>query len=76
MKNQELAQKVKYLRKRKGFSQEELSEKTELSSRIILNLVFLGAMHLYNLILIVINSIRINKDKNVGYFPRIGFIRK
>lgn len=35
MKNKELAQKIKTLRNRKGFSQEELSEKTGLSLRTI-----------------------------------------
>ena len=35
MKNIELAQKIKTLRNRKGFSQEELSEKTGLSLRTI-----------------------------------------
>lgn len=35
MKNKELAQKIKNLRNRKGYSQEELSEKTGLSLRTI-----------------------------------------
>lgn len=35
MKNKELAQKIKSLRNRKGFSQEELAEKTGLSLRTI-----------------------------------------
>jgi len=35
MKNKELAQKIKSLRSRKGYSQEELSEKTGLSLRTI-----------------------------------------
>ena len=35
MKNKELAQKIKALRSRKGYSQEELSEKTGLSLRTI-----------------------------------------
>ena len=35
MKNKELAQKIKVLRNRKGYSQEELSEKTGLSLRTI-----------------------------------------
>ena len=35
MKNKELAQKIKALRNRKGYSQEELSEKTGLSLRTI-----------------------------------------
>ncbi len=35
MKNEELAQRIKTLRNRKGFSQEELSEKTGLSLRTI-----------------------------------------
>ncbi len=35
MKNKELAQRIKELRNRKGFSQEELSEKTGLSLRTV-----------------------------------------
>ena len=35
MKNRELAQRIKNLRNRKGFSQEELSVKTGLSLRTV-----------------------------------------
>ena len=35
MKNKELAQRIKELRNRKGFSQEELSERTGLSLRTV-----------------------------------------
>lgn len=47
-----------------------------LSSRNILNLVFFVIMYSYNLILTVINSIRINNDKDTGYYPKIKFLRK
>lgn len=116
MKNKELAQRIKSLRNRKGFSQEELSEKSGLSlrtiqriengeteprgdslkrlafafdvssdeiidagiisSQLIMILVVFAVMYLYNLVIIIINSVRINNDKNVGYFPKIRFIRK
>lgn len=47
-----------------------------VSSRVIVNLVFLGIMYLFNLVIIVANSIRINNDESVWYYPKIGFIRK
>lgn len=47
-----------------------------ISSRVIINLVFLGFMYLYNLITIIINSVRINNGREVGYYPKIKFLRK
>ena len=47
-----------------------------ISSRLIMNLVFLGTMYLYNLIFIIINTVRINNEKKVGYYPKIRFRRK
>lgn len=47
-----------------------------ISSQLIMILVVFAVMYLYNLVIIIINSVRINNDKNVGYFPKIRFIRK
>ena len=47
-----------------------------ISSRLIMNLIFLVTMYLYNLIFIVINTVRINNEKKVEYYPKIRFIRK
>ncbi len=47
-----------------------------ISSRMIMNFIFLVTMYLYNLIFIIINTIRINSEKKVGYYPKIRFIRK
>lgn len=47
-----------------------------VSSQMINNYVFLGIMYLYNLIMIIVNSARINDDKNVVYFPKIKFLRE
>lgn len=46
-----------------------------IASRMTLNLVFLGLMYLYNLTLIIANSVRINQEKSVRFFPKIGFLR-
>tara|TARA_R110000744_G_scaffold335114_2_gene440462 strand:+ start:240 stop:845 length:606 start_codon:yes stop_codon:yes gene_type:complete len=47
-----------------------------ISSRMIIQIIFLGIMYLYNLIFIVANSIRINNDRKVRYYPKIRFLRK
>lgn len=47
-----------------------------ISSRMSMNLLFLGTMYFYNLVLIITNSVRINNDKNARYYPKIGFLRK
>jgi transcriptional regulator with XRE-family HTH domain len=47
-----------------------------LSSRIIVNLLFLGLMYLFNIIIIVVNAVRITNAENVWYYPKIGFIRR
>lgn len=47
-----------------------------ISSRIVMNLVFIGTMYLFNLIFIIINTVRINNEKMVSYYPKIRFIRK
>lgn len=46
-----------------------------ISSRLMMNLIFFITMYLYNLIIIIINTVRINKEKNVRYYPKIRFIR-
>lgn len=46
-----------------------------INSRIILTLVFFGIMYLFNLINIIINSVRINNETKVRYYPRIRFLR-
>lgn len=46
-----------------------------ISSRVIINFVFFGVMYLYNLVIIIVNSVRINNDKSVVYFPKIRFLR-
>ncbi len=45
-------------------------------SRIIMNLSFFGIMYIYNLVLIIINAVRINRDRNIVYYPKIRFLRK
>lgn len=47
-----------------------------VSSRVILNFTFLGIMYLYNLMIVIFNSIRISNDNSVRYYPKIGFLRK
>lgn len=44
-------------------------------SRMWLNLIFIVTMYLYNLIFIIVNTVKINNEKKVRYFPKIGFIR-
>ena len=46
-----------------------------MTSRLMINLVFIGAMYLFNVVMIVINYVRINKDKGTFYFPKIRFLR-
>ncbi len=46
-----------------------------ITTMLITNLVFISFMYLYNIVLIIVNSIRINKNKAVKYFPKIRFIR-
>ena len=43
---------------------------------IFSHMVFFGIMYVYNLILIIINSVRINSGRNAVYFPKIRFIRR
>lgn len=47
-----------------------------MTSRLMINLVFIGAMYLFNVVMIVINAIRINNDKSTRYYPKIRFLRK
>ena len=42
-----------------------------ITTMLITNLVFISFMHLYNIVLIIVNSARINKEKVVKYFPKI-----
>lgn len=47
-----------------------------ISSQLLIIILFFGLMYLYNLIFIIVNTIRINKDSKVCYQPKIGFLRK
>ena len=47
-----------------------------LQSRLTLSYIFIALMYLYNFVLIIVNSIRINKKKEIRYFPKIRFIRR
>ena len=47
-----------------------------MTSRLKITLSFIGAMYLFNVVMIVINAIRINNDKSTFYFPKIRFLRK
>lgn len=47
---------------------------TMVSSHMQILLVFFVIMYLYNLVFIIINTVRINKEKTVKYFPKIPFI--
>ncbi len=47
-----------------------------IKSRIFLNLAFWGGMYIYNLILIIYNSIQIHQGHTVFYKPAIPFLRK
>ncbi len=53
----------------------DVSPASLIKSRLTLYLVFLAIMYFYNFILTISNSIRINREKNVGYFPKIRFLR-
>ena len=46
-----------------------------ISSRMMMNLIFFITMYLYNLIFIIVNTVRINNDKKVEYYPKIRLIR-
>ncbi len=47
-----------------------------ISSQIMITLLVFVVMYFYNLVIVIINSIRINNNKSVVYFPKIRFIRK
>lgn len=49
---------------------------TIVKSMVMMNFLLLAVMYLYNLIMILINTVRINKDKKVFYTPKIRFIKK
>lgn len=38
--------------------------------------IFCAAMHLYNLIFVIVNSIRLNNEKTVRYYPAIRFLKE
>ena len=46
-----------------------------ISSRYLISYIFLIAMYLYNLLIIIVNSVRINNEKKAGYYPKLRFIR-
>ena len=45
------------------------------TSRLNVYIIFVMVMYLYNLVFIIVNSVRINKEKAVKYFPKLRFIR-
>ncbi len=45
------------------------------TSRLNVYIIFVMVMYLYNLVFIIVNSVRINKEKVVKYFPKLRFIR-
>jgi len=49
---------------------------TLVTTMVLMNFILLAVMYLCNLIMILINTVRINKDKKVFYTPKIRFIRK
>lgn len=49
---------------------------TMYSTRLLIIIVFWLVMYLYNLIFIIVNSVRINNERNVCYCPQIRFLRK
>jgi transcriptional regulator with XRE-family HTH domain len=44
-------------------------------ARPIFSLLFIGVMYLFNLTIIIINSIRISKRKTAKYYPKIHFLK-
>ena len=46
-----------------------------ISSRQLISVIFLVTMYFYNLIFIIVNTVRVNNEKKVGYYPKIRFIR-
>ena len=46
-----------------------------ISSRMMMNLIFFITMYLYNLIFVIVNTVRIKNEKNVEYYPKIRLIR-
>lgn len=46
-----------------------------ISAGLKTNLVFICLMYLYNLVFVLFNTFRINKEKDTRYFPKIHFIR-
>lgn len=49
---------------------------SEINSMLLINYSFVAFMYLYNIVLVIINSTRINKEKEVRYFPKINVIKK
>ena len=47
-----------------------------ITSRMMFILIFGGVMYLFNLTMIIINSIRINIEKPAKYYPKILFLKK
>lgn len=45
-------------------------------TRLLTIILFWGGMYLYNLIFIIVNSVWINNNAKVRYFPQIRFLRK
>lgn len=45
-------------------------------SRLLMIMLFWGVMYLYNLIFIIVNSVRINNGLKVRYYPQIRFLRR
>ena len=49
---------------------------TIVTTMAMMNFLLLAVMYLYNLTMILINTVRINKNKKVFYTPKIRFIKK
>ena len=49
---------------------------TPAFSLMTLPVIFTGFMYLFNLILIIVNSVRVNNGKMVNYYPKICFLKK
>jgi len=45
------------------------------NSQYIMNIIFIGTMYIFNFLLIIVNSVRLNNDKKAVYFPKIRFLK-
>ena len=47
-----------------------------ITSMLVSITIFTGIMYLFNLTLIIVNSIRINNERTTKYYPKIRFLKK